>query len=141
SFSFETGGPMVVSSQPYGTTIDEDQVFVLRFNGEVDAATLREHAHCQVEGLGETVPVRSVEGKARKEILKAVFYSMSEAWDTPSTQLVQCKRLLPADAAVRLVVGPGVATPGVATPGIATPGVGSSPAAGPAPVASTEAEF
>src|SRR3546814_17051722 len=35
---------------------------------------------------------------------------MSEQWNTPSTQLLQCKRRLPAQARVRLSIGPGVTT-------------------------------
>ncbi|MGB3288109.1 MAG: MG2 domain-containing protein, partial [Burkholderiaceae bacterium] len=110
-FSFQTGGPAVVSSYPYGSIIAEDQVFVLRFNGAVDPDSLVASTRCLVEGLGEAVPVRLVSGEDRKDILKSVYYSMSDEWDTPATQLLQCKRRLPAEAQVQLAVGPGVATP------------------------------
>jgi uncharacterized protein YfaS (alpha-2-macroglobulin family) len=115
SFSFQTGGPVIISSTPSGMKIAEDQVFVLRFNGDVDAASLVASSRCLVEGLGEAVPVRLISGEARRDILKAAYYSMSNEWDTPATQLLQCKRLLPAQAQVQLSVGPGVATP--AAPG------------------------
>lgn len=110
SFAFQTGGPAITTSRPYDTTIAEDQVFVLRFNGDVDADSLVDNSRCLVEGVGEAVPVRLVSGQARRDILKAVYYSMSDEWDTPATQLLQCKRRLPAQARVQLSVGPGVAT-------------------------------
>lgn len=111
AFSFRTGGPAITASYPYDKTIAEDQVFVLRFNGDVDANSLAASARCLVEGLGEAVPVRLVSGEARRDILKSVYYSMSDEWDTPATQLLQCKRRLPAEARVQLGVGPGVSTP------------------------------
>lgn len=111
SFTFQTGGPMISQSRPYGSTIDEDQVFVLRFNGAVDPDTVLANSRCLVQGLGEAVPVRGVTGDERKQILEAVYYSRSQEWDTAATQLLQCKRRLPAEAKVQLSVGPGIATP------------------------------
>ncbi|KAA0911708.1 alpha-2-macroglobulin [Pusillimonas sp. ANT_WB101] len=111
SFSFQTGGPYVTSTRPYGNQVDEDQVFVLRFNGEVDPQTLVANSRCLVEGLGEAVPVRLITGQARTDILEATYYSRATAVDTPAMQLLQCKRTLPAEADVQLQVGPGVATP------------------------------
>lgn len=111
SFSFQTGGPVVTSTRPYGSTIAEDQVFVLRFNGEVDSASLLKNSRCLVQGLGEAVPLRLITGDARKQILDAVYYSQSQKLDTDATQLLQCTRRLPAEAQVQLSVGPGVTTP------------------------------
>src|SRR5690606_29386398 len=59
-FTFQTGGPIVGSSRPWGPSIAEDQVFVLQFNGEVDPESVLSHSRCLVEGLGEAVPVRLV---------------------------------------------------------------------------------
>jgi len=115
AYTFGTGGPQVVSRQPYGDIVDEDQVFILQFNGAVDSASLEKHAHCSVQGLGEAVPIRLIDEPAqRKAILEAAY--LSESVDDASVQLVQCKRLLSTDARVRLVVDKGVATPnGVAS--------------------------
>lgn len=113
-FAFRTGGPRVVQSRPWEQTIDEDQVFVLQFNGEVTPESVLENTVCLVEGLGETVNVRLVNGAMRKAALKA-YYFPSEA-DDASLQVLQCKRLLPADANVQLRVGKGVrAVSGVAS--------------------------
>ena len=115
AFSFSTGGPHVVDSRPYGAAIDEEQVFVLRFNGKVAPDTLQAAASCMVEGLGEAVPVRLIDDASqRDEILEANYFP--DDWRDESVQLLQCKRRLPAQAKVRLVVGKNVATPsGVAS--------------------------
>src|SRR5690606_31203464 len=95
---------------PHGKTIAEDQVFVLGFNAAVDTESVLASTHCVVEGLGEAVPVRAITGDARTAILKSVFYSNSQERDTAATHLLQCQRRLPAEAAMQLRVGPGVAT-------------------------------
>lgn len=107
SFSFATGGPHVVERRPYGDTVDEDQIFVLRFNGAVDAQSLQSSAHCAVQGLGEAVPVRLIDDAAQREAIFDASYVYAEP-DDQAVQLVQCKRLLPADARLRLVIGKGV---------------------------------
>lgn len=109
AFSFSTGGPHVVSQRPYGDIIDEDQVFILTFNGPVNTTTLQEKAHCAVRGLGEAVPVRLLQDPAqRKEILDAAY--MVNHVNNPAVQLLQCKRLLPADAQVNVIIKKGVAS-------------------------------
>ncbi|RTZ41109.1 alpha-2-macroglobulin [Candidimonas sp. SYP-B2681] len=120
SFAFQTGGPVVVDSRPYGSTIDEDQVFLLRFNGQVDVDTLLAHARCRVEGLGEAVPVRLITGEARTAILNTSYYSRAQAMDTAATQMLQCQRRLPAEARVQLVLGPGIATRSENRPAVAS---------------------
>ncbi|MBB5217220.1 alpha-2-macroglobulin family protein [Parapusillimonas granuli] len=115
-FSFHTGGPRVVATRPYGDLVDEDQVFVVEFNGAVDPQSVADHSQCLVEGLGESIPVRLITGGDRGEILQAAYYTRGQEADTPSRQLLQCKRRLPSGAKMQLRVGPGVATPGVATP-------------------------
>ena len=104
---FATGGPRARLVRPWDRTIAEDQVFVLRFNAAPDTQSLLQHSHCEVEGLGEAVPVRLVTGVDRARILKAVAgYGETDPWD--DARLLQCKRLLPSKARVRLVVAPGV---------------------------------
>lgn len=123
-FSFHTGGPRMTGSRPYGDLVDEDQVFVVEFNGAVDGQSVADHSLCVVEGMGESIPVRLITGQDRGDILKAAYYTRGQEADTPSRQLLQCKRRLPAGAKMQLRVGPGVATPA---------------ADGRAPVAGTEA--
>ncbi len=109
---FATGGPRARLVRPWSRTISEDQVFVLRFNAAPDTRSLLERTHCEVEGLGEAVPTRLVTGADRERILKAVTGSAgTDAWD--DARLLQCKRLLPSKARVRLVVAPGVRSAGL----------------------------
>lgn len=108
---FATGGPRARLVRPWDHTISEDQVFVLRFNVEPDTQSLLEHAYCEVEGLGEAVPTRLVTGVDRARILKAVAGAdAADSWD--DARLLQCKRLLPPKAQVRLVVPAGVRSAG-----------------------------
>ncbi|MGB3275845.1 MAG: MG2 domain-containing protein [Castellaniella sp.] len=115
---FATGGPRARLVRPWGRTISEDQVFVLRFNAAPDTKSLLEHAYCEVEGLGEAVPTRLVTGVDRELILKATGLSGEEDAGADA-RLLQCKRLLPPKARVRLVVEAGVRSAGQAgQPGV-----------------------
>ena len=101
---FASGPPRVVSVQPYeGAKIEEQQHFLLRFNGTADSAGAVRRAWCEVDGLGERIPVQVVTGPARDALLAA------RARRLPPQQflLLACQRPLPAATAVRLVWGPG----------------------------------
>ncbi len=104
-FNFNTGGPAVISTLPYGGQIEEDQHFMLRLNGPAVEATVLANAACEIEGIGERVPVRVVTGTVRDEVLKARRLQKQAAqW-----LMLACQRPLPADASVRLVWGLGIA--------------------------------
>ena len=107
-YAFTTGGPRPTLRRPWGSTIDEDQVFVLSFDAPVAAQSVAAHTVCRVQGMGEAVAVRLIEGEARRQILSAT--GMEDAVADAGTQLVQCKRMLPAKGGVRLEVGRGVRT-------------------------------
>ncbi len=107
-YAFNTGGPQVLSSIPYSSQIDEEQIFVLRFNGAVTPESVRKHTHCAVQGLGEQVPVKLIDGDERKAVLDASYLPETEEG---AVHLLQCARRLTPEADVRLVVGAGVATP------------------------------
>ena len=70
-FEFSTGGPAITASYPRAGLhrIDETQVFLLKTDAPVDAASVRAHVHCLVDGLAEEIPVEVLEGAARTEIL------------------------------------------------------------------------
>lgn len=107
-FAFQTGGPYVVRTQPYdGSTIAHDQIFALQFNGDVDVQSLIQHSQCIVEGLGESVPLRLIDGDDKKKLLDTLYWSER---DMSSVQLLQCKRTLAPEASVQLQIGPGVST-------------------------------
>ncbi|MDZ7589870.1 MAG: MG2 domain-containing protein [Rubrivivax sp.] len=109
NFGFSTGAPVVVSVQPYpGSRIDEDQHFLLRLNGEADAASVQRAVWCEVEGLGERLPVVLVQGAAREALLRQRWRDA----DPRHVLLLACQRPFPAEAGVRLVWGAGVAAAG-----------------------------
>lgn len=106
AFDFRTGGPAVVTAQPWsGSAIEEDQHFLLRLSGTATAASVGANAWCEVEGIGERVPVRIVGGAERDAVLKARRLQK----EAERTLLLACQRPLPHDARVRLVWGRGIA--------------------------------
>jgi alpha-2-macroglobulin len=112
-FSFSTGAPIVLSTQPYsGARIEADQHFLLRLNGVPDAQSVRNAAYCEVDGLGERMPVRVIEGAVREDLLRQLKRSRDDA----RTLLLACQRPLPADTKMRLVWGAGVAAAGQPQP-------------------------
>ena len=115
-FSFNTGGPAVLSTQPWnGSQIEEDQHFLLELNGLATEASVLANAWCEVEGVGERLALRLVDGATREALLKARRVSPKRAG---KLLLVTCARPLPSDSALRLVWGKGIAAalaPGVVT--------------------------
>ncbi len=107
-FRFSTGGPAVEKIEPgEGRTIAEDQHFLVRLNGAALAQTVAARASCEVQGIGERMAVRIVEGAARAAVLKA--RRIAEPRDVERTLLLTCQRPLPAGAKLRLVWGAGIA--------------------------------
>lgn len=105
-FRFGTGGPAVVSTQPWdGATIEEDQHFIVQLNGPAVEASVASAAWCEVEGIGERLPLRIVGGAVREQLLKARRLEKSAA----RTIVATCARPLPNDTPVRLVWGKGIA--------------------------------
>lgn len=98
-----TSAPLAVQQvRPYpGARIDEQQQFLLRFNGDADARAARQ-AWCEVNGLADRVPLRVVDGDARATLLRSQRVAADEAarW-----LVVACERPFPADTKVRLVWG------------------------------------
>ncbi|MCD2513481.1 alpha-2-macroglobulin family protein [Comamonas endophytica] len=120
-WQFGTGGPQVLSIAPSTyEAIDEAQFFVLRFNGPVARETLLAHGYCALEGVGERIPLRWIDGGERKQLLEMQNWTQDAAAAPQQFATLACNRTLTAGAKMRLVLGAGIATPGVATPGVAT---------------------
>ena len=115
SFAFSTGGPAVVSIQPSGGEVEEDQHFLLRVSGAAVESTVVAHAWCEVEGLGEKIPLQIIGGDVRAQVLKARRVDAAAA---QKALLVRCARPLPNGAQLRVVWGKGIAAQ--ANPQIAT---------------------
>jgi hypothetical protein len=111
-FKFNTGGPFVQSTRPYsGHRIDEEQFFTLRLNGDATLASVKANVWCAVEGLGERVPVRLIEGSDRDALLKAQGLNDTAKRAPLSVVTLACNRRPTPSAKVQLVFGKGVATP------------------------------
>lgn len=97
-----TSAPLAVQQvRPWpGVRIDEEQHFLLGFNGPADARGAA-RAWCEVEGLGERIAVQVVDGAPREQLLRAQRLQK----EAGSWLLVACARPFPADAKVRLVWG------------------------------------
>ncbi|QOY92689.1 alpha-2-macroglobulin [Massilia sp. UMI-21] len=113
AFTFSTGGPAVVRSQPReGSRLDEHQVFLLTLDAPAAPASIERHAWCRADGVNEKIGVRLLQDEERKRL--PALRGKTEA-DLPVAAL-QCRRTLPADSPVTLVWGKGIAAPnGVAT--------------------------
>lgn len=109
SYSFNSGGPKLLSSRPYYySDISEDQAVVMRFAAPVDPKELEQLGGCAVDGVGEMIPLKVIDGERRTELLKAVLYDFDPENDSAADQVVQCARLLPAGADVKFVVEAGL---------------------------------
>ena len=116
SYKFNTGGPFVQNIRPYnGNRIDEEQFFTLQLNGAATLASVQANVWCAVEGLGERVPVRLIDGKDRAALLKAQGLDRVAEKSPLNVVTLACNRRLTSAVKVQLVWGKGVATPGVAS--------------------------
>lgn len=146
AFTFNTGGPAIRASLPgegEWNPIDEKQVFILSLDVAATPASIEKNAACEVDGIGERIPLRVVQGEERTKILaqrrllgyqylsllilrdsdgeliaSGTLQSKKEL-DVAEQKLavVQCRRTLPNGREVTLVWGAGIATAsGIATP-------------------------
>ena len=107
-FHFSTAGPTVQQVWPWeGAEVEEEAHWLLQLNGPVQGASLADHAWCEVQGIGERIPLVLVDGPARAAVLKARRVSAAQA---ERSLLLRCQRPLPAGATVRLVWGAGIAS-------------------------------
>jgi hypothetical protein len=123
SFSFSTGGPAVESIEPYdGSTIEEDQHFLINVNGAATDSSVATHAWCEVEGLGDRLPVRIVTGAPRERIVASAGPRALKDAARGRAPVAPDRADLPAAAADRHTDAPGVGR-GIAAavnPGVAT---------------------
>ena len=112
SYQFNSGGPFVqtIRPNPY-QAIDEEQFFVLQLNGPATTASVQANVWCTVEGVGERVPVRLIEGAQRAEILKTLGLEKSAAKEPLQYATLACNRRFTSGSRMQIVFGKGVATP------------------------------
>src|SRR5262245_22693634 len=117
-FSFSTGGPAIVQSNPGegAEAIDEEQIFILQLDAEAAEDSVLANVSFSVDGLVERVGARIISGRQRDEILKARY----PRGLPPKTTflLLQARQRFPNATKVSLVWGRGVRSKsGVATDG------------------------
>ena len=112
SYRFNSGGPFVKNLQP-GTNerIDEEQYFLLQLSGAATLKSIQDNMGCNVEGLGERVPVKLIEGNQRDAILKSQGLEKAAALDPLKFVTLACNRRLTPASKMQLVYGKGVSTP------------------------------
>ncbi|PIF89212.1 hypothetical protein CLU86_0079 [Acidovorax sp. 62] len=112
SYQFNSGGPFVQSVRPNTyEQIDEEQFFVLQLNGPATTESVQANVWCALDGVGERVPVRMIEGAQRSDILKSLGLDKRAAKDPLQFPALACNRRLTSGSQLQLVFGKGVATP------------------------------
>jgi alpha-2-macroglobulin len=110
-YAFSTGGPFVRRILPSPVNrIDEEQFFVLELSGAAAPATVASNVWCTIEGVGERVNVKMIEGGQRAELLKAIGRENEAKADPERFISLTCNRRLNPSGAVSIVYGKGVAT-------------------------------
>ncbi len=111
-FKFNSGGPFVQNMLPYeDSQIDEEQFFILQLNGPATLASVQANVWCAVDGLGERVAVRLIEGQDRAALLKSQGLEQESKKTPLNLVTLACNRRLTSSAAVQIVYGKGVASP------------------------------
>ena len=73
TYSFNTGGPAIIQSEPYSSpysNIDENQIFLLGLDAPATFPSIQKNVHCEVDGISEKIPVRIILGQPRTDILE-----------------------------------------------------------------------
>ncbi len=110
-YAFNTGGPFVRRISPgTGSRVDEEQFFLLELNGAATPASVQSNVWCAVEGIGERVAVKLLEGSARGDLLKAMRVEKAAAAEPERFVALACTRRLNPSGNVSIVFGKGVAT-------------------------------
>ncbi|BCL75200.1 alpha-2-macroglobulin [Jeongeupia sp. HS-3] len=98
TFQFSTGALAISESWPdRGETVEEDQAFVLRYNGAL--AGKQPALFCKIEGLPERVPVARLPAADTAKLVK----HLGEEKNASAIEAVRCAQRLPAGKKVVLV--------------------------------------
>lgn len=113
-YRFQTAAPAVVDMRPYedDSAIDENQVFLLKFDGENDRRSLVADTYCLIEGIKERVPLKFLTVEETKAVVADLpdYYQSwwAERATHPEQRAVSCSRSLPPGAKVKLVFAKGM---------------------------------
>ncbi len=107
TFSFSTGGPRVLSSNPDpSATVAEDAAFVLRLDAETSITSIEENAYFRIAGVGERVGVDLLDGEEREQILA----TLAPRSRSGPLAIVRARQTFPPAAKVELVWAKGIET-------------------------------
>lgn len=115
-YRFNSGGPAVMASRPYDgdSSIDENQTFLLQFDGENDVKSLPLNSFCLVEGIKEKIPLRFYTVEQTRAFIEQLPEEYQHWWNqsgrAKERRAVQCARQLPPEARVKLVFARGLAS-------------------------------
>lgn len=105
-FSFFAPGPWVKESRPgIGSSIEEDQVFLLTPSAPLNLDSVRRHAWCEAEGIAERIPVEILGGEITASLARA-----SGREPVPEMLALRCVQRLAPGSRLRLQWGAGIET-------------------------------
>lgn len=85
-----------------GSSIEEDQAFVINGGGPLDAKSLEGNLWCEADGIGQRIPARPVSSEIRAAVLDLAGGMSRDAL------VVSCSQNLPAGSKMKLVWGKGI---------------------------------
>ncbi|MBB5019989.1 hypothetical protein HNQ59_003297 [Chitinivorax tropicus] len=108
AFNFSTGSPSVINNWPgTGRSIDDEQQFLLEFDGPIVANSLLKSAHCDVEGIKERIGARLLSAAERDTLIKMLVKQPANR----HFEALRCQRKLPGGKSMNLVIDAGLAGP------------------------------
>jgi alpha-2-macroglobulin len=104
-FSFSTGGPSIIRSNPYegSSYIEEEQIFVLTLDAEPDNASVLKNVIFSIEGIQDYIGIKIIDERDRDAILKSQYGNRLR--QEQPVILIQCKQQFPSGTNVSLVWG------------------------------------
>ena len=107
-YQFNSSGPFVRNVAPSYGKIDEQQFFALELSGPATLASVHQNIWCAVDGVGERVPVRLIEGANRTGLLKSFGQDKAAEKEPLRFVTLQCNRKLTPASRMQIVYGKGV---------------------------------
>lgn len=103
--SFFVGGPAITNIEPSEeSNIEEDQHFIVTTNAPINSKSVEAHAWCEIEGVGERIPVAAMSSGDLDKLL----FTLRKEHATPNQLGLYCKRALTPGAKMKLVWGKGI---------------------------------
>ncbi len=114
AFTFQVDGPNILEIFPGDTNgrskarVDEDQVFTLGLDSEVDTASVLKKAYFKVDGVASPIPVRILSEAEKRTIMKAENFPQGQFDVELPILMIKGSQNFPANAKVSLVWDKGI---------------------------------